>query len=98
MKYVKIILYGLEILIIVFSATEIFSYLKSPDDYMLGTEAMIGLGGFKYRSNSLFLAYYSVQIIFACNVIVLLAKYRTGRLQVLPFILLGLQLLGFLFA
>src|SRR5258706_7909148 len=95
MKYFKFVLYAIEVLIIVFSITEILSYLKSPDDFNIGTESMISNGGFKYKTGSIFLTYYCVQIILSSMVIFILSKYRITSLYYLALFLFVLQLMVF---
>lgn len=64
--------------VFIFSLSEIISYLMNPNSYMLGSEAMIAHGDFRYKSAETFIFFYSALIaisLFAA--IILFSRKKT---------------------
>jgi hypothetical protein len=91
MKYVNVFGYVVALLIILISATEIYSYLSYPNDYHLESEAMIGNSGLVYSNVSYFLSYNFAQIILSAVVIFLLARSKTVKAAFIAWALLIFQ-------
>jgi hypothetical protein len=62
---------------------------------MIGSEAMVGNGGFKYKSPEAFILFNSIQIVISLIAIFLLFKLKGTNAILLSTLLLLLQLLLF---
>jgi hypothetical protein len=76
--------------------TEMISYFRNPESYMLGSEAMISNGGLYYQSKTFFLLINSAQIIFSVSAIILLLKAKKIIGLIIAIFLVFLQ--SFIFA
>lgn len=95
MRYVKWLLALVTIGVFVISLLEIISYLKNPSSYMLGSEAMVGNGGFKYKSARTFLLFHSIQIVISISTILLLFKAKGIAIMIIAAMLVLLQVILF---
>jgi hypothetical protein len=76
MKYFKRVLILISIGISVIAITEIFTYFRNPESYMLGAEVMISNGGLYYKSKFVFLLINSIQIALSISAIILFLKAK----------------------
>jgi hypothetical protein len=60
----------------IFALTEIITFLRYNQSYMIGSESMISNGGFRYKNNIYFLSFYLVQIIMTFWSIILFCKVQ----------------------
>jgi len=93
MKYFKWILILISIGVSVIAITEILSYFRNPESYMLGSEAMISNGGLYYKSKVAFLLINSIQIILSISAIILFLKAKGMVGFVIAVLLVILQIL-----
>lgn len=93
MKYIKWLPILASVVIMLIAVTEIISYLRNPENYMLGSEAMIGNGGFKYKNELSFLLYYSLQILASLFSIIILLKSKQTIGFALGILLVLIQIL-----
>lgn len=96
MKYLKWILALLTVGIFIISLSEIISYIKNPSSYMLGSEAMVGNGGFKYKSTGTFILYNSIEIVISISAILLLFKGKEKKALLTATLLVVLQVVFFM--
>lgn len=96
MKYIKWVFILISIGILVIVITEMISYFRNPESYMLGSEAMISNGGLYYQSKTFFLLINSAQIIFSVSAIILLLKAKKIIGLIIAIFLVFLQ--SFIFA
>lgn len=95
MKYVKWIFILISIGIIAIAITEIISYFKNPESYMLGSEAMISNGGLYYNSKVIFLLLNSIQMMLSISAITLFLKTKGIGGFIIAIFLVVLQVLIF---
>jgi len=93
MRYIKWLLIIVSIVIMLIAVAEIISYFRNPESYMLGSEAMIGNGGFKYKNKFNFLLCYSLEILTSLFVIILFLKSKRIISFVLVLLLILVQVL-----
>lgn len=95
MKYLKWLLALLTVGIFIISLSEIIFYLKNPSSYMIGSEAMVGNGGLKYKSAGIFILYNAIQIVISIAVILLLFKSKETITILIATLLVLLQVVVF---
>lgn len=95
MKYFKWLLILVSIGVAVLSIAEIVSYLRNPESYMLGSEAMTGNGGFYYKSKLFFMLINSAQITFSILATILFLKAEGTAGIAIAVFLVFLQILIF---
>jgi hypothetical protein len=76
MKYFKWLFILTSLGVILLASTEMISYLRTPESFMLGSEAMISNGGLYYKSKISFLLINAIQIILSVWAIILLLKTK----------------------
>lgn len=96
MKYVKWLIALLIVGIFIISLSEIISYLRNPNSYMLGSEAMVGNGGFKYKSAGTFILFHSIQIVITLFAIFILFKAKGTAAILIAALLVLLQVVLFI--
>ena len=93
MKYFKWVLILISIVISIIAITEICTYFKNPESYMVGSEAMVSNGGVYYKSKFSFLLINSLQIMLSILAIILFLKYKGVIGFVITILLVVLQIL-----
>lgn len=93
MKYIKWLLVLVSIVIILIAVTEIISYLRNPESYMLGSEAMVSNGGLYYKSKFTFLIINSLHVLVSLLAIILLLKSKQTSSFVFGLLLVLVQVL-----
>ncbi|MCF8212260.1 MAG: hypothetical protein K9I86_00010 [Cryomorphaceae bacterium] len=93
MKFLKWLLILISVGISVIAITEILSYFRNPESYMLGSEAMVSNGGLYYKSKFTFLLINSLQIILSIFAIILFFKAKEMSGFKIPLLLVVLQIL-----
>jgi len=94
MKYLKWILILISIGVSVIAITEMLSYFRNPESYMLGSEAMVSNGGLYYKSKFTFLIINSLQIMLSISAIILFLKAKGMIGFVIAILLVVLQILA----
>lgn len=93
MKFLKWLIILISVGISVIAITEILSYFRNPESYMLGSEAMVSNGGLYYKSKFTFLLINSLQIILSIFAIILFFKVKEMSGFKIPLLLVFLQIL-----
>lgn len=93
MKFLKWLIILISVGISVIAITEILSYFRNPESYMLGSEAMVSNGGLHYKSKFTFLLINSLQIILSIFAIILFIKAKKMTGFKIPLLLVVLQIL-----
>jgi|BioPla2DNA2_1021312.scaffolds.fasta_scaffold08270_2 hypothetical protein len=93
MKFLKWLIILISVSISVIAITEILTYFRNPESYMLGTEAMVSNGGLYYKSKFTFLLINSLQILFSILAIILFFKAKEMTGFIIPILLVVLQIL-----
>ena len=93
MKFLKWLIILISLGISVIAITEILSYFRDPESYMLGSEAMVSNGGIYYKSKFTFLLINSLQIILSIFAIILFFKAKEMTGFIIPILLVVLQIL-----
>lgn len=93
MKFLKWLIILILLGISVIAITEILSYFRNPESYMLGSEAMVSNGGQYYKSKFTFLLINLLQIILSIFAIILFFKAKEMTGFIIPILLVVLQIL-----
>lgn len=97
MKFLKWLIILISAGISVIAMTEILSYFRNPESYMLGSEAMVSNGGQYYKSKFTLLLINSLQIIISIFAIMLFFKTKKMTRFITPILLVILQILILIF-
>lgn len=98
MKFLKWLIIMISVGISVMAITEILSYFRNPESYMLGSESMVSSGGIIYKSRFIFLLINSLQIITSIFAIILFFKVKEMTGFLIPILLVFLQILVLIIA
>lgn len=72
-----------EVLLILICSSELYEFLYNPNEYHIGSEAMIENGGWAYRSNFTFIFFNSIMIAFSILLSILALKSKKINFQLL---------------
>ena len=83
---IKILVVLWAILLSIICASDLINFLQYPESYFIGSEAMIGNGGWSYRTNFTFIFFNSIMIIF--SILLSFFALKSRKIKVLLLILL----------
>lgn len=87
MKVLRIIIILIELGLLLFSASEIIEYSITPENYMIGSEAMVSSGGWSYQSVFNFFIFH-LSIMGSSILLFVLVIFKLKRSNYLIYILI----------
>lgn len=92
---IAVLIAVVEVFVIVLFASDLYGFFKNPDAYHVGSEAMIGSGGWMYKSNFTFIFYGLMMIAVSATILFLAIRSKVVKFSLL-ILLLSICQIGFI--
>jgi hypothetical protein len=93
MNFLKWLTICFSVIISIIAITEINSYIRNPESYFLGSEAMVSKGGLYYKNKLIFFLINAIQITLSILMINFYLKAKKSSSYIVPISIILLQII-----